>query len=97
MTQSHGFRKGRGPITFFFEVQRWGQVDRLIKADVVKCFDNIDHGLLISAMQSYLGEENASFYDLILQFVRTPIIDKKDMNIKTRQKESRKEAYFPLF
>ena len=40
----------RGPITFFLEVQSWGPVDRLIKSDVVKCFDNIDHGLLISVL-----------------------------------------------
>lgn len=76
--QSHGFRKGRGPITFFLEFQSWGRVDRLKQSDVVKCFDNIDHGLLISALQSDLGEENLAFLDLILRFLRTIIWDSKD-------------------
>lgn len=77
LPQSHGFRKGRGPITFFLEIQSWGPVDRLIKSDVVKCFDNIDHGLLISVLRSYLGEGNPSFCDLISAFLQTPILDKK--------------------
>lgn len=47
--QSHGFRKGRGLLLSlcFMEVQSWGRVDRLMLSDIVKCFDSIDHGLLI--------------------------------------------------
>lgn len=45
--QSHGFRKGRGLFTFYLSVYSRGPVDRLIKSDIVKCFDNIDHGILI--------------------------------------------------
>lgn len=56
LSNSHGFRKGRGTITFFVDVSSWGPVDRLIKSDIVKCFDNIDHDLLIQVLQSYLGE-----------------------------------------
>lgn len=42
---SHGSRKGCGPITFFSNFHGWGPIDRLIKSDIVKCFDNIDHRL----------------------------------------------------
>jgi retron-type reverse transcriptase len=58
LTQSHGFRKGRGPITFFAHVQSWGEVDRLIKADIVGCFDNIDHALLNSRVRLNIGNHN---------------------------------------
>lgn len=60
---SHGFRKGRGPITFFQELHSWGQMDRLIKSDIVKCFDNINHDLLISFVSSDLGQGNSDFCD----------------------------------
>ncbi|KAK9081440.1 hypothetical protein Sjap_026632 [Stephania japonica] len=58
LTQSHGFRKGRGPITFFAHVQSWGEVDRLIKADIVGCFDNIEHALLNSRVRLNIGNHN---------------------------------------
>lgn len=77
LSQSHGFRKGRGPITFFIKIRSWNRVDKLMKSDIVKSFDNIDHGLLISILQSHLGEENASFCDLISAFLKTQILDKK--------------------
>ena len=35
---SHGFRPGKGPLTFMTCVENWRDVDRLIKADVVACF-----------------------------------------------------------
>lgn len=83
---SHGFRKGRGPISFFLEVQGWGQVDRLIKSDIVGCFDNIDHELLINIIQSYLGKENKPFFDQLLAFLKTPIVDKKGRDFFNNEK-----------
>lgn len=77
LSQSHGFRKGRGPITFFIQIRSWNRVDKLMKSDIVKSFDNIDHGLCFSILQSHLGEENASFCDLISAFLKTQILDKK--------------------
>lgn len=35
LTNSHGFRKGGGPMTFFAHVDSWGTVDRFIKAVVL--------------------------------------------------------------
>lgn len=46
LTESNGFRPGRGVLTFFAQVREWGPVERLIKADVVGCFDHIKHGPL---------------------------------------------------
>ncbi|MBA0704412.1 hypothetical protein Golax_016670, partial [Gossypium laxum] len=64
----------------------WGQVDRLIKSDIVGCFDNIDHELLINIIQSYLGKENQPFFDLILAFLKTPIVDKKGRDLNNNEK-----------
>lgn len=84
---SHGFRKGRGIITFFSEVNSWNlSVDRLIKSDLVKCFDNVDHELLITVLQSYVGDENSSFCDLILTFLQTNIKDRKGNDYSNRKK-----------
>lgn len=83
---SHGFRRGRGPITFFSELHSWGQVDRLIKSDIVKCFDNINHDLLISFLLSDLGQENSAFCDLISDFLKTEMIDRKGNDYSNKDK-----------
>ena len=48
-----------------------------MKSDIGKSFDNIDQGLLMFILQSHLGEENASFYDLISTFLKTHILNNK--------------------
>lgn len=58
MSYSHGFRPGRGAITFFSQVKGWGPVEKLCKVDIVGCFDNLDHGLLKDEIRAYIGEEN---------------------------------------
>lgn len=67
LTNSHGFRKGRGPITFFAHVDSWGTVDRFIKADIVGCFDNIDHTLLNRRIGLDMGESSEGFCNSIFQ------------------------------
>lgn len=81
-----GLEKVGVRFLFFLEVQGWGQVDRLIKSDIVGCFDNIDHELLINIIQSYLGKENQPFFDLILAFLKTPIVDKKGRDFNNNEK-----------
>lgn len=83
---SHGFRKGRGPITFFQELHSWGQMDRLIKSDIVKCFDNINHDLLISFVSSDLGQGNSDFCDLISDFLKTETLDWKGNDYSNKDK-----------
>ena len=70
LTNSHGFRKGRGPITFFAHVDSWGTVDRFIKADIVGCFDNIDHTLLNRRIGLDMGESSEGFCNSIFQLYK---------------------------
>lgn len=83
---SHGFRKGRGPITFFSEFHKWGPLDRLVKSDVVKCFDNIDHELLTSFLVSDLGQGNQPLCDLINGFLKTEIRDKQGNDYSNKER-----------
>jgi len=68
--------KGRGPITFFAHIDTWGRIDRFIKADIIGCFDNIDHSLLNGKIGLDLGESNEDFCNLIAAFLKTSIRDK---------------------
>lgn len=77
MTYSHGFRKGRGALTLFAHVESWGKIDRLIKADIVSCEDNIDHALLNSTIGLHIGQGNDAFCNIIAAFLRTEIRDKE--------------------
>lgn len=77
LPKSHGFIRRRGPITFFTQM---GKLDKLIKADVAKCFDNIDHELLLGLLQAHLGPENAPLFQLIEAFCKTDILDKEGNN-----------------
>lgn len=54
LRQSHGFRPKRGMLTFFADLSRCEGVERLVKADIVKCFDKIDHDLLLSFLHRKL-------------------------------------------
>lgn len=83
---SHGFRPGRGAITFFLQVKSWGSLDRLMKADIVKCFDNIDHELLIRELRFHLGEENSPLCDLLSRFLKSSIKDKEGKDFSNLKK-----------
>jgi retron-type reverse transcriptase len=52
-------------------------MDYLVQVDVVKCFDSIDHRLLLEHLSKLLGTDNAPLIDLINCFLKTPILDKK--------------------
>jgi retron-type reverse transcriptase len=52
---------------------KWPALDRFIQCDVVKCFDNIDHELLLSFLMKQLGHENKGLVDLIDSFLKSPI------------------------
>lgn len=62
---SHGFRKGRGVITFFAHVQKLGKVYRLIQADIVGSFYHIHHHIIISTLRAHIGQGNDAFCNLI--------------------------------
>lgn len=62
---SHGFRPRRGTISFIKAVREWPTLDRMIQCDIVKCFDRIDHELLLSFLRAKLG---SGLVDLITAF-----------------------------
>jgi len=79
-------------LTFFLQVERWGLVDRLVKSDILGCFDNINHRLLIEVLQS-VRSENQGFCDLISAFQKTPIFDNEgNVIIHSRLRAYRKVA-----
>jgi RNA-directed DNA polymerase len=48
---SHGFRRGRSPHTALEAIRRtWTGVHWLVEADIKGCFDNLDHGILLSLL-----------------------------------------------
>lgn len=66
LTYSHGFRKGRGVIPFFAHVPKLGKVvDRLIQADIVGSFLNINIHICISTLSAHIGQGNDAFFNLI--------------------------------
>jgi len=49
---SHGFRPGRGCHTALLEIERtWTGTTWFIEGDIKGCFDNIDHGTLMSILR----------------------------------------------
>jgi group II intron reverse transcriptase/maturase len=54
---SHGFRPGRGPHTALREIYRtWKGTIWLIEGDISKCFDNLDHELLLKALSEHIHD-----------------------------------------
>lgn len=47
---SHGFRPGRGCHTALSEIQTWKGTRWFIEGDISKCFDTIDHDVLIEIL-----------------------------------------------
>ncbi|KAM1859816.1 hypothetical protein ACFX13_012066 [Malus domestica] len=63
LTHSHGFRKGRRPITFFAHVDSWGTVDRFFKAD-------IGSPLYLVLMNSFLHQLDVKVQDFMSKEAR---------------------------
>ncbi len=57
-------------------MQTWGRLDKLMKAEILKCFDNLDHEILLKLLRSHLGPNNEPFYQLIETYCKTLILDK---------------------
>ena len=72
----------RGAALFPFFLKSRG-VDRLQKSDIVKCFDNIDHQLLISFLSYYVVND---ICDLISSFLTTQIMDKNGNDYSNHMK-----------
>lgn len=54
---SHGFRPGRGCHTALREITyKWGGTVWFIEGDISKCFDNLDHELLLSTLSEHIHD-----------------------------------------
>jgi group II intron reverse transcriptase/maturase len=55
--RSHGFRPGRGPHTALREIYHtWKGTVWFIEGDLSKCFDNLDHELLLSILSEHIHD-----------------------------------------
>src|SRR2546428_6365201 len=54
---SHGFRPGRGPHTTLREIHyQWKGTTWFIEGDISKCFENLDHELLLNSLQEHIQD-----------------------------------------
>lgn len=53
---SHGFRPNRGCHTAFKEIWGWKDVKQLLDMDFVKCFDNLNQGILFNLISEQIRE-----------------------------------------
>ncbi len=54
---SHGFRPGRGPHTALREIHyQWKGTTWFLEGDLSKCFDNLDHELLLNSLQEHIHD-----------------------------------------
>lgn len=81
LDSSHGFRKGRGVETFLKGVVSWRQVGSFIQADVVKCFDNVQHDLLLSLLGEHIPDSR--LLNILASFLKADILDKEGRNYRS--------------
>jgi group II intron reverse transcriptase/maturase len=54
---SHGFRPERGCHTALREVKKWDGTTWFIEGDISKCFERLDHQVLLSMLQENIHDE----------------------------------------
>ena len=54
---SHGFRPERGCHTAFREIKKWDGTAWFIEGDISKCFDKLDHQILLSILREKIHDE----------------------------------------
>ena len=54
---SHGFRPERGCHTALREIRKWDGTTWFIEGDISKCFDRLDHQVLLSTLQENIHDE----------------------------------------
>ncbi len=54
---THGFRPERGGHTALREVRKWDGTTWFIEGDISKCFDRLDHQVLLSTLQENIHDE----------------------------------------
>jgi group II intron reverse transcriptase/maturase len=70
---SHGFRPNRSCHTALSQIQYWSGVKWLIDFDVQGFFDNLDHNILLSALEKKIDDRK--FINLIKNLLRAGLMD----------------------
>jgi group II intron reverse transcriptase/maturase len=65
---SHGFRRSFGVHTAIADIDRWNGTVWFIEGDIKKCFDTIDHSILIEILQQRIQDDR--FIRLIRKSLR---------------------------
>lgn len=74
LRESREFQVARGARTFFADLSRWPEMDRLVRYDIVNTIDKIDHSKLVNYLLEQLGNENSSFVELVTNFLKADIV-----------------------
>jgi group II intron reverse transcriptase/maturase len=70
---SHGFRPGRGCHTALRDIKKWDGTTWFIEGDVSKCFDRLDHRILLSILQESIHD--GPFIKLIYELVEAGYLE----------------------
>lgn len=76
MGESHGYIKGRSPMTFYSQVLQWPRMQRLDQIDFIKCFDSVNRDLLIYEMLNHKLVSD-SIVLMVRRLLRVSIVDQK--------------------
>lgn len=80
---SHGFRPGKSTHTAInYYKMKFGQIKWFIEGDIKKCFDSLDHKLLVKLLQNRIKDQ--VFMDLIYKALKAGYIDTKNIYHSTR-------------
>ena len=70
---SHGFRPERGCHTALREVKRWDGTAWFIEGDISKCFDRLDHQVLLTILRENIHDER--FIQLISELLEAGYLE----------------------
>jgi retron-type reverse transcriptase len=65
-------------LSLFLRAQQWTDVKRIIHADVRKCFDRIEHNMLLQLLTKHIKDYR--FLDFLNIFMKTPILGEYGTN-----------------
>ncbi len=72
-THSHGFRPERGPHTALREISLWQGITWFIEGDTSKCFDSLDHQVLVEIMREKI--QDGRFLHLIDELLKAGYLE----------------------
>lgn len=70
---SHGFRPNRSCHTALKEIYKWTSIKWWIEFDIEKCFDRIDHNILMSILERKIDDKR--FLSIIRKFLKAGYIE----------------------